>query len=260
MASPLGPAGTFAGKQTARWILNGFFLEFRWEEKGPLGEVGAVELDWYDAATKSYPYQGFQNNGDMYSANGTVSGNDWKSSGTVTHQGIKYQTRGTSTFAADGKSFTWQNEVSADGKTWQVFAKGKATKAAHAPPDTVSVEKELIKLEDGWAAALLKADVAHIDQILADEYLDTDESGTITTKAQDLANLKSGDLKFTVLVPDDYRVRVYGDAAVVMGRNTLQGQFKGADMSGQYRWTDTWAKREGRWLCVATHVSKIPQK
>jgi ketosteroid isomerase-like protein len=260
MASLLGPAGKFAGKQTARWILNGFFLEFRWEEKGPLGDIGAVELDWYDAATKSYPYQGFQNNGDMYSATGTVSGNVWKSSGNVTHQGIKYQTRGASTFAVDGMSFTWESEVSADGKTWQVFAKGKATKVTPVLADTASVEKELIQLEDGWAAALLKADVAYIDQILASDYLDTDDTGTITTKAQDLANLKSGDLKFAVFVPDDYRVHVYGDTAVVMGRNTQQAQFKGADISGQYRWTDTWAKRGGIWQCVATHVSKVPQK
>ena len=127
-ASPLGPAGKFAGKQTAQWILNGFFLEFRWAEKGPLGDVGAVEFDWYDAATKSYPFQGFQNNGDVYSATSVVNGNIWKASGTIIHQGIKYQTRGVTTLSADGMSITWENEFSADGTTWQVVAKGKATK------------------------------------------------------------------------------------------------------------------------------------
>jgi hypothetical protein len=260
VASPLGPAGKFAGKQTARWILNGFFLEFRWEEKGPLGDVGAVELDWYDAATKSYPYQGFQNNGDMYSSIGTVSGNVWKSSGTVTHQGIKYQTRGASTFAVDGMSFTWESEVSADGKTWQVFAKGKATKVTPAAPATASVEKELIKLEDGWAAASLKADVAYLDQILVDDYTDTDAEGIVTTKAQDLANLKSGDLKYTAAAGENYLVRVYGKTAIVTGIFAGKAQFKGNDISGSYQFTDTWVKRDGRWLCVATHVSKIPQK
>jgi ketosteroid isomerase-like protein len=56
---------------------------------------------------------------------------------------------------------------------------------------------------------------------------------------------------------DDMKVRVYGDEAVVTGRNTTKGQFKGRDISGQYRWTDTWAKRNGRWQCVAEHDSKI---
>jgi ketosteroid isomerase-like protein len=260
VASPLGPAGKFAGKQTARWILNGWFLEFRWEEKGPLGDVGAVELDWYDTATKSYPYQGFQNNGDMYSATGTVSGNVWKSSGNLTHQGIRYQTRGVSTFAADGMSVTWENEISADGKTWQVFGKGKATKVTSAPTDTAAVEKKLIQLEDGWAAALLKADVAYIGGILADNYTDTDDMGAVSTKAQDLADLKSGDIKFTALVTENYQVHVYGDTAIVTGRNTQKAQFKGKDISGSFQFTDTWLKRDGHWLCVATHYSKVPQK
>jgi hypothetical protein len=129
-ASPLGPAGKFAGKQTAKWILNGFFLDWRWQEKGPSGDVGAVEMDWYDAATKTYPYQGFQDNGDMYTGTGVVAGNVWKSTGTIIHQGIKYQTRGVSTFSADGNTVAWESELSVDGKTWQASSKGKATKVA----------------------------------------------------------------------------------------------------------------------------------
>ncbi len=128
MASPLGPAGKYSGKQTVRWVLNGFFVEFRSEEKGPQGNVEVIELDWYDAATKSYPWQAFSNNGDMVSAIGTVSGNVWKNSGTFTHSGIRYQFRNVITFSADGMSTTWKNEISTDGKTWQVLAEGKATK------------------------------------------------------------------------------------------------------------------------------------
>src|SRR5512136_2564338 len=75
MASPLGPAGKISGKQTVRWVLNGFFVEFRSEEKGPQCNVEVIELDWYDAATKTYPYQSYGNNGDVLTATGTVSGN-----------------------------------------------------------------------------------------------------------------------------------------------------------------------------------------
>jgi hypothetical protein len=128
MASQMGPAGKFSGKQTVRWILNGFFVEFRAEEKGPQGNLEVYEVDWYDSANKTYPYQGYQNNGDMYSAIGTVSGNVWKNTGTLTHRGIQYQIRGVTTIAPDGMSLTWKNEVSADGKTWQALTEGKSTK------------------------------------------------------------------------------------------------------------------------------------
>jgi hypothetical protein len=128
MASPLGPAGSSSGKQTVRWVLNGFFVEFRSEEKGPLGDAEVIELDWYDAATKTYPFQSYSNNGDILTATGTVSGNVWKNSGTLTHSGVKYHFRNVITMAADGMSATWRGEISPDGKTWQPLNEGKATK------------------------------------------------------------------------------------------------------------------------------------
>ncbi len=126
--SPIGPGGKFSGKQTTRWVLNGFFIELRAHEKGNLGDLECVEFDWYDPAAKTYPYQGYLNNGDMYSAAGTVSGNVWRASGTWTHKGIQYKFRGETRIAADGMSCTLKSEISPDGKTWAPWAESKATK------------------------------------------------------------------------------------------------------------------------------------
>ena len=123
-----------------------------------------------------------------------------------------------------------------------------------------SVEQELIKLENGWNDALVKHDWAFIDGILADDYITTDSDGVVATKAQEMANLKSGESVVTSAAADDIKVRVYGDTAVVTFRNTDKSQSKGKDTSGQYRITDTWAKHGGRWQCVAEHISKITQK
>jgi len=40
----------------------------------------------------------------------------------------------------------------------------------------------------------------------------------------------------------DMTVHVYGDTAVAAGTNTLHGAHKGQDISGKYRFTDTWLK------------------
>jgi hypothetical protein len=87
---------------------------------------------------------------------------------------------------------------------------------------TGSVEQELIKLENEWADAWVKMDVAFFDRIEADDYTYTACEGSVWTKAQDLTLLKSGDSVITSWVLADMKVRVYGDAAVVTGRTTIK--------------------------------------
>jgi ketosteroid isomerase-like protein len=139
----------------------------------------------------------------------------------------------------------------------QAFAQAKPA----APAPSASVEKELIKLENDWNNALVKRDVAALNRDMADDwtYIDPD-SGTLVTKAQALASLKSGEDVYTSAVGDEWKVRVYGDAAVVVGRETVKEQYQGKDVSGQFRGTDTWIKKDGRWQCVASAGSKITKK
>ena len=129
-----------------------------------------------------------------------------------------------------------------------------------AQPKSGSAEQELLKLEQDWTNAEVKADLAFLDRILADDWLFTDPDGVVWTKAKSLAVLKSGEDVVSSMVPDDMKVRIYGDAAVVTGRATTKETFKGKDISGLHRWTDTWIKKAGRWQCVATHASAIAQK
>lgn len=134
------------------------------------------------------------------------------------------------------------------------------TLAGLAQQKSGSVEQELLKLEQDWTNANLKADVAVLDRILADDYTWINQEGVLRTKAQNLELIKSGGLVIPSMVTDDMKVRIYGDAAVVTGRNTFKATLEGKDFNGQERWTDTWIKRNGRWQCVATHNSMITAK
>jgi len=107
---------------------------------------------------------------------------------------------------------------------------------------------------------MVKHDLAFLDRILADDFTYGEFDGTVTTKAQLLSYLQSGVYVPTSIVADAISVRAYGDMAVVTGLSTEKGQFRGQDSSGQYRRTDTWIKREGRWQCVAGHGSTVAQK
>ncbi len=138
----------------------------------------------------------------------------------------------------------------------QLFAQAKPA----APAKGASVEQELIKLENDWNDAMVKRDVAALSRILADDWTIIDPEGSIVTKTQFLADFKSGAHVVSSAVADETKVRVHGEAAVVLGRWTGKEQYKGKDISGQYRFTDTWIKKDGRWQCMASAAVKITKK
>ena len=130
--------------------------------------------------------------------------------------------------------------------------KGDLAKTQHG-----NIERELIKLEHEWADAVVRGDLAVLDRIEANDLIVTDPDGKVSNKAQDLADVKSGAFKAESIKLDDMKVQVYGDTAVVTGRTTMKGQYNSRDISGQYRWTDVFVKRQGRWQVVATHACQI---
>lgn len=123
-----------------------------------------------------------------------------------------------------------------------------------------SVGQELTKLENKWAEAWVKNDVAFHDRIMADDYTWISPWGKVFSKADNLAALKSGSDVIESWVLTKMKVRVYGQAAVVTGLSTIKETFKGRDVSGQERWTHTRVKLAGRWQCVAAQSSEIAQK
>lgn len=131
-----------------------------------------------------------------------------------------------------------------------------------AQTQTGSVEQELIKLENEWMEAAFKHDIASIEKLsrmMADELIMTFD-GSNLTKAQILEFVKSRKEELLSFVMDEWNVRVYGDVAVVMARNTYKMRSAGKETTDKIRFTDTWIKREGRWQCVAAHNSTIAQK
>jgi ketosteroid isomerase-like protein len=105
--------------------------------------------------------------------------------------------------------------------------------------------------ERDWCSASVKSDAAAISAILVDDYTDVVQTGTVESKAQSLSDVNTE--KATVCDIDMMQVRVYGDAAVVVGRTTWQS----AAGKGQYRYTDMYIRRGGRWTCVASQATDI---
>lgn len=129
-ATPFSPAAKISGTQTGRMTVDGFAFEWKGEEKGAFGPIQWAETDVYDAATKSYPYLGYQTDGTTWSGSNAIVGNAWRATGSQTVKGTAYKVRGDATPSADGKSWTLKQEISADGKTWMPWTEIKLTKSA----------------------------------------------------------------------------------------------------------------------------------
>ncbi len=115
----------------------------------------------------------------------------------------------------------------------------------------------LLRLEEKWSSAFLNKDVEIIARIEADGYVFTNADGKMSGKADDVKSLSSGETKYESYKQSDVQVRLYGDTAIVTGRTTIKGSDSGRDVSGDYQWTDTFIKREGKWQAIATHTSLV---
>jgi len=124
----------------------------------------------------------------------------------------------------------------------------------------MTAEEELLKLEKEFAQAIVSNDLEGIGRIVADEWIIIDPNGDIVERTRFFEVIKSGALTHDLMESEDFRVRVYGDGAVVTGLTRTKGKFMGQEFSTQERATDVFVKRDGRWQCVLTHLTRLPNK
>lgn len=119
------------------------------------------------------------------------------------------------------------------------------------------VKSTLLGMEHDWGTAMMKGDWAALDRIMAPDWVLTAPDGTVQTRDQALADLRSGALKFESMVPSQVEVRLFGDTAIITGISDDRTTYKGQDVSGRYRFTDVFVNRDGKWQAVSTHVTPV---
>jgi len=132
-----------------------------------------------------------------------------------------------------------------------------------AAPFTVgqagSAEQQIAALSDQEIQAQLKGDTSFYEKYYTDDATIVHGNGKLYTKEEEIADLKSGSLKYESLEVRDRKIRVYGDTSVVnfliFFKGVLGGQpFSGADL----RRTVVWVRQNGGWKIVLYQVTRIP--
>ena len=124
----------------------------------------------------------------------------------------------------------------------------------------MTAEEELLKLEKEFADAIVKNDLEGIARLVTNDWIIVGPDGEIVDRARFFEVIKSGALTHDTMESEDSRIRVYGDSAVVTGITRTNGKFMGQEFSTHERATDVFVKRDGRWQCVLTHLTRFPKK
>ena len=112
-----------------------------------------------------------------------------------------------------------------------------------------------------YDAALLKADAAAAEQFWATEYFFVNPRGERLTRADRLANLRSGRTAVDSVVhaPQEEQFRAYGNGDIVVytALLTLGARYSGQAAQGRYRAMVVWVRRDGRWQQAASQLTPI---
>jgi ketosteroid isomerase-like protein len=119
------------------------------------------------------------------------------------------------------------------------------------------VQEQLKKLETDRAAAVVKGDVATLEQQTSDDYSLINMNGQMSGKAQMVTAFKTGQTKLTSDEVSDMKVRVYGDTAVITGKADIKGTLGGKDVAGQIMFTRVYVKKGGQWQSVAFQQTRV---
>lgn len=103
-----------------------------------------------------------------------------------------------------------------------------------------------------YIRSVQEGDVACFRAILAEDFLASNPDGSLVDKDQFLAQT-ARPVAISELAAHEVRVRVLGEVAIIHARTSYRAP-SGEQRSGRY--TDIWARRDGRWLAVAAHVTR----
>lgn len=138
-----------------------------------------------------------------------------------------------------------------------------APAAAHAQqpaaPPAATVEAQLRKAIREYDDAVRRADVAAIERSYAPEYFFVNPRGERLTRAERIANFRTGRTVLDTLAhaPQEERIVPYGNVVVYSALLTLGGRYSGQAEQGRHRALVVWVNRDGRWQQVASQLTRI---
>lgn len=143
-----------------------------------------------------------------------------------------------------------------------------ATASPSEKVDAAAIEAELIKLEREWADAVKNGDADTARRVMADDIAVINPDGSTSAKAEEVQAIQARAvtmesweiLEPKVTVLDANNAFVTGRGVIKNGKSKLADSKKTVDISGEYRFLDVYARRNGKWQAVASQTTPITKE
>jgi ketosteroid isomerase-like protein len=134
--------------------------------------------------------------------------------------------------------------------------------AVLAQTDTDQATKsKIVALEQLWNQAYKSGDIKALDTILDDAIVLVNDDGSVQTKAEFLASVKSSAPQPTAqqqqVAPESLSVRMFGSVAIATGVMRVKGVEGGKAYTRRERFVDTWLLKHGTWVCIGTDATPV---
>jgi ketosteroid isomerase-like protein len=104
-----------------------------------------------------------------------------------------------------------------------------------------------------YIRSVSEADVRWFDANLAEDFVNSNPDCSLVDRAGFLAQIGRGSTVKDLGIADVV-IRELGDVALIHARTTYT---RADGQPGAGRYTDVWARRRGRWVCVAANVTRL---
>ena len=111
----------------------------------------------------------------------------------------------------------------------------------------------LFALNADYINSVQHSDVKRFDEILSDDFHCSNPDGTLIDRAAFLKQTAKP-VTITNLKAEDVLIRIIGDFALIHARTVFT---KADGSTGAGRYTDGYARINGRWLAVSAHVTRL---
>ena len=131
---------------------------------------------------------------------------------------------------------------------------------AQSKPAAGGAEQQVLQAEKDRFAAMIKPDGAALGKLIADDAFYTHRYALLQTKQEFIKDLTSGAYDYVSVVPSepDWKVHVYGTAAVVNGVAAVNVIDHGKDLKIKIRYTAAHVNRNGQWQMVSWQSTRFP--
>ena len=123
--------------------------------------------------------------------------------------------------------------------------------------DDEQARSQVLALERLWNQAYKAGDTKALASILDSQLVLVEDDGSLRTKADFLSSITAPTSNEEQVAPESLTVRVFGNTAIAIGVIGVKAKQNGKVVTRRERFIDTWIKKNGTWVCIATDATPM---